>query len=147
MSLDAIAALLGHKTLAMTIVYARIADRTVADEYFKVTEKVEALYHQPRQLPAADEGTEMRRLRGSPRALPARSAGPAAAADGGVDQPTPGVAGSRRARGGRLMTATHKFPMPTVSFHLQTPAAGRMINPIPPPPDVGMPCRSEAEPR
>jgi len=63
MSLDAIAALLGHKTLAMTMVYARIADKTVADEYFKVTEKVEALYHQPRQLPAADEGTEMRRLR------------------------------------------------------------------------------------
>ena len=52
-----------HKTLAMTMVYARIADRTVADEYFKVTEKVEALYQQPRQLPAADEGTEMRRLR------------------------------------------------------------------------------------
>ena len=63
MSLDAIAALLGHKTLAMTMIYARIADKTVADEYFKVTEKVEALYQQPRQLPATDEGTEMRRLR------------------------------------------------------------------------------------
>jgi hypothetical protein len=63
MSLDAIAALLGHKTLAMTMIYARIADKTVADEYFKVTEKVEALYQRPRQLPATDEGTEMRRLR------------------------------------------------------------------------------------
>ena len=63
MSLDAIAALLGHKTLAMTMVYARIADKTVADEYFKVTEKVEALYQQPRQLPATAEGSEMRRLR------------------------------------------------------------------------------------
>jgi hypothetical protein len=62
-SLDAIAALLGHKTLAMTMIYARIADKTVADEYFAVTEKVEALYQQPRQLSAADEGTEMRRLR------------------------------------------------------------------------------------
>ena len=31
----------------MTMVYARIADRTVADEYFAVTEKVEALYDQP----------------------------------------------------------------------------------------------------
>jgi site-specific recombinase XerD len=61
MSLDAIAALLGHKTLAMTMVYARIADKTVADKYFKVTEKVEALYHQPRRLPATDEGAEMRR--------------------------------------------------------------------------------------
>jgi integrase/recombinase XerD len=63
MSLDAIAALLGHKTLAMTMVYARIADRTVANEYFAVTEKVEALYGQPAQLPANDEGHEMRRLR------------------------------------------------------------------------------------
>jgi len=63
MSLDAIAALLGHKTLAMTMVYARIADTTVAEEYFAVTEKVEALYDQPRQLPADDEGAEMRKLR------------------------------------------------------------------------------------
>ena len=63
MSLDAIAALLGHKTLAMTMVYARIADRTVAEEYFAVTEKVEALYQQPAQLPADDEGHHMRRLR------------------------------------------------------------------------------------
>ena len=29
------------------MVYARIADKTVADEYFAVTEKVEALYDQP----------------------------------------------------------------------------------------------------
>jgi site-specific recombinase XerD len=64
MSLDAIAALLGHKTLAMTMIYARIADKTVAEEYFSVTEKVEALYDQPRRLPADDEGAEMRKLRG-----------------------------------------------------------------------------------
>ena len=64
MSLDAIAALLGHKTLAMTMVYARIADKTVAEEYFAVTEKVEALYDQPRRLPGDDEGAEMRKLRG-----------------------------------------------------------------------------------
>ena len=63
MSLDAIAALLGHKTLAMTMVYARIADKTVADEYFAVTEKVEALYGQPSQLGSDDEGREMRKLR------------------------------------------------------------------------------------
>jgi integrase len=31
MSLDAIAALLGHKTLVVTMIYARIADKTVAD--------------------------------------------------------------------------------------------------------------------
>ncbi len=63
MSLDAIAALLGHKTLAMTMIYARIADKTVADEYFAVTEKVEALYGQPNQLASDDEGREMRKLR------------------------------------------------------------------------------------
>jgi site-specific recombinase XerD len=63
MSLDAIAALLGHKTLAMTMIYARIADKTVADEYFAVTEKVEALYGQPRELACDDEGREMRKLR------------------------------------------------------------------------------------
>jgi integrase len=63
MSLDAIAALLGHKTLAMTMVYARIADRTVADQYFAVTEKVEALYDQPWRLTNDEEGSEMRKLR------------------------------------------------------------------------------------
>ncbi|GAA2338467.1 tyrosine-type recombinase/integrase [Streptomyces kunmingensis] len=63
MSLEAIAALLGHRSLSMTRVYARIADRTVADEYFAVSEKVEALYDAPRQLPADAEGTEMAKLR------------------------------------------------------------------------------------
>ena len=63
MSLEAIAALLGHRSMRMTMVYARIADRTVAEEYFSVSEKVEALYDQPRQLPAEAEGAEMRKLR------------------------------------------------------------------------------------
>ncbi len=65
MSLEAIAALLGHKTMTMTLVYARIADRTVAEQYFAVTEKVEALYQQqrPAVLPAADEPAAMRKLR------------------------------------------------------------------------------------
>lgn len=62
MSLEAIAALLGHRTMAMTMVYARIADRTVADEYFAVSEKVEALYDRG-SLPADAEGTEMLKLR------------------------------------------------------------------------------------
>src|SRR5205814_3381767 len=35
-----------HRSLDMTLRYARIASRTVADEYFAVTEKVEALYGQ-----------------------------------------------------------------------------------------------------
>jgi len=64
MSLEAIAALLGHRSMRMTLVYARIANRTVAEEYFAVSEKVEALYDAPRELPPDAEGTEMRKLRG-----------------------------------------------------------------------------------
>src|SRR4030095_5914637 len=51
MSLEAIAALLGHRTMRMTLVYARISDRTVADEYFRVTEAVEASYRTSEPLP------------------------------------------------------------------------------------------------
>ena len=63
MSLEAIAALLGHRSLDMTLRYAKIASRTVADEYFAVSEKVEALYGQPAQLPADAIGPKMARLR------------------------------------------------------------------------------------
>ncbi len=59
MSLEALAALLGHKSLSMTLVYARIADRTVADEYFAVSQKVEALYDEAQPLPASAEGKKM----------------------------------------------------------------------------------------
>ena len=51
------------------MVSARIANKTVAEEYFAVSEKVEALYGQPghlgqpRTLAADDEGSEMRKLR------------------------------------------------------------------------------------
>jgi site-specific recombinase XerD len=61
MSLEAIAELLGHRSLDMTRRYARIANRTVAAEYEAVSAKVEALYNQP--LPADTEGPNMRRLR------------------------------------------------------------------------------------
>ena len=61
MRLEAVAALLGHKNLEMTLVYARIADRTVANEYFDVATKVDHLYST--QLPADAEGPNMRRLR------------------------------------------------------------------------------------
>ncbi len=72
MSLEAIAALLGHRDLSMTMVYARIADRTVADEYFAVTKTVESSYaateHAPAPahhavLPADAAGPAMRALR------------------------------------------------------------------------------------
>ena len=63
MSLEAIAALLGHRSMSMTLTYARIADRTVADEYFAVSAQVEALYLAEPALPADAEGPNMRRLR------------------------------------------------------------------------------------
>jgi site-specific recombinase XerD len=63
MSLEAIAAMLGHHSMDMTLRYAKIANRTVADEYFAVTEKVEALYGQQQPLPADAIGTQMARLR------------------------------------------------------------------------------------
>ena len=70
MSLEAIAALPGHRSLDMTLRYAKIASRTVADEYFAVTEKVEALYGQPAQLPADAAGPRMNRLRREHHRLP-----------------------------------------------------------------------------
>ena len=60
MRLESIAELLGHRTLRMTIRYARIANKTVADEYRAAVDKVEALYEEPPDLP---ETPEMRRLR------------------------------------------------------------------------------------
>jgi site-specific recombinase XerD len=63
MSLEAIAAMLGHRSMDMTLRYAKIANRTVADEYFAVTDKIEALYGQPRSLPADAIGPKMARLR------------------------------------------------------------------------------------
>jgi integrase len=56
MSLEAIAALLGHRSMKMTLTYARITDRTVADEYFRVTAAVEA-DHYAGALPAAPPAT------------------------------------------------------------------------------------------
>ena len=50
MSLEAIAAMLGHKTLRMTLVYARVADQTVADAYDRVADQVDALYAKPAGL-------------------------------------------------------------------------------------------------
>ncbi len=63
MSLEAIAAMLGHRSLDMTLRYAKIANRTVADEYFAVTDKVDALYAQAQPLSADALGPKMARLR------------------------------------------------------------------------------------
>ena len=57
MSLEALAAMLGHKTLRMTLVYARIADRTVADAYDNVTDQIDALYSKPDGLRSDGNGS------------------------------------------------------------------------------------------
>jgi len=57
MRLEAIAALLGHRSLRMTMTYARIANRTVADKYAAAQARVDAIYAE------RDEPDEMRRLR------------------------------------------------------------------------------------
>jgi site-specific recombinase XerD len=63
MRLEAIAALLGHQKMEMTLIYAKIANRVVADEYAAVSAKIDALYGQPPALPADYETTGMARLR------------------------------------------------------------------------------------
>jgi site-specific recombinase XerD len=63
MRLEAIAALLGHQKMEMTLIYAKIANRVVADEYAAVSAKIDALYGQPSALPADYETTGMARLR------------------------------------------------------------------------------------
>ena len=44
MRLETIAEMLGHRSMDMTLVYARIANRVVADEYAAVMEQIDALY-------------------------------------------------------------------------------------------------------
>jgi Phage integrase family len=66
MRLEAIAALLGHRSLEMTLVYANITDRVVADTYASVCEQIDALYataNTPGALPAEIETAAMTRLR------------------------------------------------------------------------------------
>ena len=63
MRLEAIAALLGHRKMEMTLIYAKIANRVVADEYAAVSAKIDALYGQPPELPADYESAGMARLR------------------------------------------------------------------------------------
>jgi site-specific recombinase XerD len=63
MRLEAIAALLGHQKMEMTLIYARIANKVVADEYAAVSAQIDALYGQPPELPADYESAGMARLR------------------------------------------------------------------------------------
>ncbi|MGI8662474.1 MAG: tyrosine-type recombinase/integrase [Acidimicrobiales bacterium] len=65
MRLEAIAALLGHRSMEMTLTYAKIADRVVADE--AITAQIDALYAAAGSpgaaLPADIETKAMERLR------------------------------------------------------------------------------------
>jgi integrase len=63
MTLESIANLLGHRSLSMSLVYARISNRTVHQEYSAVTQQLEHLCGQSSMLPATAEGPEMRQLR------------------------------------------------------------------------------------
>jgi site-specific recombinase XerD len=63
MRLEAIATLLGHRSMDMTLTYARIADRVVADEYQAISTQVDALYGQTLELPANLETATMAKLR------------------------------------------------------------------------------------
>jgi site-specific recombinase XerD len=62
MTIDVIAALLGHRSLDMTRRYAQISNRVVANEYAAVAAKVEALYN-GEQLDNDAIGPNMRRVR------------------------------------------------------------------------------------
>ncbi len=66
MPLESIAALLGHRSLSMTMVYARIGNRTVQQEYSQVSQHLEELCNRVDLLnkqPVLTEGAQMRRLR------------------------------------------------------------------------------------
>ena len=60
---EAIASLLGHRSMEMTLTYARITDRVVADEYEAISAKIDALYGQAQKLAAELETVSMARLR------------------------------------------------------------------------------------
>ena len=63
MRLEAIASLLGHRSMEMTLTYAKITDRVVADEYEAISAKIDALYGQAQKLAADLETVSMIRLR------------------------------------------------------------------------------------
>ena len=65
MSLEAIAALLGHRSPRMTLVYARISDTTVAEQYFNATRAVEADAVPSGRARAATPAAVHRRLLGN----------------------------------------------------------------------------------
>jgi integrase len=59
MRLEAIGQLLGHRSLKMTAIYARMSDRNLAEEFRAVSDRIDALYAPD----TAGESDQMRRLR------------------------------------------------------------------------------------
>jgi len=59
MTIDIIAALLGHRSLDMTRRYAQIPNRVVANDYAAVAARVEALYRTDAPLPAETSRAEL----------------------------------------------------------------------------------------
>jgi site-specific recombinase XerD len=62
MSLEAIAALLGHRSPRMTLIYARISDENVAEQYFQATQTVEAEATTASRAPSDQASDAPRRL-------------------------------------------------------------------------------------
>jgi hypothetical protein len=63
MSLEAIAAMLGHRSPRMTLVYARISNESVADQYFRAIDAVERVgVVVPTNDDTDDEPSHQRRL-------------------------------------------------------------------------------------
>jgi len=61
MSLEAIAALLGHRSMKINLTYARITDTTIAEEYVRVTAAAEA-NNRGDELPATTAGNAITQL-------------------------------------------------------------------------------------
>src|SRR5262249_21933178 len=68
MRLEAIAALLGHQKMEMTLIYAKIANRVVADQYAAVTHKLRPLEGPAAAVPGRQETPG--RARAAPRTPP-----------------------------------------------------------------------------
>jgi hypothetical protein len=60
MSLEAIAALLGHRSLRMTLLYARIADRKVREQYLSVCHELDAAYAEASYQQTSEEAPGLR---------------------------------------------------------------------------------------
>jgi hypothetical protein len=103
MRLEAIAALLGHQKMEMTLIYAKIANRVVADEYAAVSAKIDALCGQPPALPAGYESAGMAGLR---REAHARMLGNGLC----TRPPGPGLPPRIRLRDLRLLPHRHRVP-------------------------------------